>query len=171
MPGRRLIVFVGNCQLDALARLYRRVAAPPEDEVVYLASYQAADAAQRARVAQADVLLRQVLDFAPVVGELETSAKVHLVPHIGAAFLWPCTGSAHPRNAPAPFLDESGPYPAELGDFFSTGCLRPACRRKTPRKPTWPPTSPASGMPGGWPKSCWNDNATVTGSATPGSPT
>ncbi len=118
MPGRRLIVFVGNCQLDALARLYRRVAAPPEDEVVYLASYQAADAAQRARVAQADVLLRQVLDFAPVVGELETSAKVHLVPHIGAAFLWPCTGSAHPRNAPAPFLDESGPYPAELGDSF-----------------------------------------------------
>lgn len=118
MPGHRLIVFVGNCQLDGLARLYRRVAAGPEEDVVYLASYQEADADQRALVARADVLLRQVLEFAPVVGELETSAEVHLVPHIGAAFLWPCTGRAHPRNAPAPFLDESGPYPAELGDSF-----------------------------------------------------
>ena len=118
MPGPRLIVFVGNCQLDALANLYRRVAARPEDQVVYLASYRASDAAGCAQVAKADILLRQVLDFAPVVGDMQTRAEVHLVPHLGAPFLWPCTGRPHPYNAPAPSLDAHGPYPAELGDSF-----------------------------------------------------
>ncbi|HEX5328281.1 MAG TPA: WcbI family polysaccharide biosynthesis putative acetyltransferase [Acetobacteraceae bacterium] len=115
---RRLIVFVGNCQLDALAQLYQRLAAAPDDEVVYLASYRPAADAERDHVAEADILLRQVLDFAPRVGDVATRAETHLIPHIAAPFLWPCTGAPHPRNAPAPMLDASGPYPAELGDSF-----------------------------------------------------
>jgi tetratricopeptide (TPR) repeat protein len=114
----RMIVFVGNCQLEGLANLYRRIAARPDDTVVYLPSYQEADAAHRRAVADADLILRQVLDLAPRIGDMETRAETHLIPHISAAFLWPCTGSPHPRNAPAPFLDQHGPYPPELGDSF-----------------------------------------------------
>ena len=40
------------------------------------------------------------------------------MPHVAGAFLWPYTGQSHPKNAAAPFLDEAGPYPAELGDSF-----------------------------------------------------
>jgi hypothetical protein len=69
-------------------------------------------------VAGADVLVRQVLDFAPRIGDLDTRATVHLVPHVSAAFLWPHAGLPHPSNAPAPLLDASGPYPAEIGDSF-----------------------------------------------------
>lgn len=115
----RRVVFVGNCQLDTLANLYRRVAGSESSDVVtYLPSYRDANAGQRRIIADADVLVQQVLDFAPRIGDLETHATVHLVPHVAGAFLWPYTGQPHPKNAPAPFLDEAGPYPAELGDSF-----------------------------------------------------
>jgi hypothetical protein len=115
----RRVVFVGNCQLDTLANLYRRVAGPESgDSVVYVASYKDADAGQRKIIQEADVLVQQVLDFAPRIGDIATHASVHLVPHITGAFFWPYTGQPHPRNAPAPLLDESGPYPPELGDSF-----------------------------------------------------
>ena len=115
----RRVVFVGNCQLYTLANLYRRVAgSESDDNIAYVPSYQDADAGQRRIIAEADVLVQQVLDFAPRIGDLPTRATVHLVPHIAGAFLWPYTGQPHPKNAPAPFLDEGGPYPIELGDSF-----------------------------------------------------
>jgi len=113
------VVFVGNCQLDTLANLYRRVAgSESDDSVAYVPSYIDADAGQRRIIKEADVLVQQVLDFAPRIGDVATHATIHLVPHVAGAFFWPYTGQPHPRNAPAPFLDESGPYPAELGDSF-----------------------------------------------------
>jgi tetratricopeptide (TPR) repeat protein len=115
----RHLVFIGNCQTDTLAVLYRAIVAPRTGErVSYLASYLGADAAAAATVASADVVVRQVLDFAPRTDELEAQARSVLVPLIAAPFLWPCSGRAHPRNAPAPYLDPSGPYDAELGDSF-----------------------------------------------------
>ena len=83
-----------------------------------VAAYQNASDEERRKIAEADVLVSQVLDFVPRIGDLETRATVQLVPHVTAAFLWPHTGSPHPRNAPAPLLDASGPYPAEIGDSF-----------------------------------------------------
>ena len=117
--NRRTIVFVGNCQLGALAALYR-AAVPPElgNEVIYLPSYEAASADQLRQIAEADILLKQVLDFAPRIGDLATNAAVHLVPHVTAAFLWPCSGQPHPKNAPHRYSDGSGPYNGELGDSF-----------------------------------------------------
>jgi hypothetical protein len=115
----RKIVFAGNCQLAMLTSLYRRVVVPETEDVVdYVPSYQDASTQQRRAIAEADVLVSQVLDFIPRIGDLETTAKVHLVPNVTAAFLWPYTGSPHPRNVPEPMLDVSGPYPAELGDSF-----------------------------------------------------
>ncbi|HVC60816.1 MAG TPA: WcbI family polysaccharide biosynthesis putative acetyltransferase [Acetobacteraceae bacterium] len=116
---QRTVAFVGNCQLGTLASLYRRIL-PPEDapEVVYLPSYEAASDAQMRVVAEADIVVHQVLDFAPRIGELAASGTVHLVPHLTAFFLWPCTGHPHPSNQPHPYSDASGPYNTELGDSF-----------------------------------------------------
>jgi tetratricopeptide (TPR) repeat protein len=59
-----------------------------------------------------------VLDFAPRIGDLDTAATVHLVPHVTAAFLWPCSGRPHPKNQPHRYSDASGPYNGELGDSY-----------------------------------------------------
>jgi hypothetical protein len=102
-----------------LTSLYRRVVVPETGDVVdYVPSYQDATTEQRRAIAEADVLISQVLDFIPRIGDLETKAHVQLVPNVTAAFLWPYTSSPHPRNVPEPTLDESGPYPGELGDSF-----------------------------------------------------
>jgi tetratricopeptide (TPR) repeat protein len=115
----RHLVFIGNCQTDTLSVLYRAVVSPlTGEQVSYLPSYVAADTAAAALVAGADVVVRQVLDFAPQTDELASQARSVLVPLISAPYLWPCSGRAHPRNAPAPYLDPSGPYDAELGDSF-----------------------------------------------------
>jgi tetratricopeptide (TPR) repeat protein len=115
----KLIVFIGNCQAQTLAKLYSDMIAPRTGETIhYIASYQPTDAAAARLVAEADVVVRQVLDFVPSTNALPTSARLVLFPLISAAFLWPCSGSRHPRSAPAPHLDQAGPYSAELGDSF-----------------------------------------------------
>lgn len=119
MRVARTIVFVGNCQLGSLASLYRHVVpAATGDQVVYLASYEDASDQARRTLEAADIVVRQVLDFVPRIGDLKTRAAVHLVPHLAAPFLWPCTGQPHPLNAPHPYSDPSGPYNAEIGDSF-----------------------------------------------------
>jgi tetratricopeptide (TPR) repeat protein len=116
---KQTIVFAGNCQLAILADLYGRIVPNPNDnEIVYLPAHEAASEEQLRLVARADILVRQVLDFVPRIGDLETTAAVHLVPHVTAAFLWPCTGQPHPKNQPHRYSDPSGPYNAELGDSF-----------------------------------------------------
>ena len=115
----RSTVFVGNCQMLMLANLYRLLCPEAKRErVAYVASYQEANAGERNLIGDADVLVQQVLDFAPAIGELPTRAKVQLVPHVTGAFLWPYSGQAHPNNRPEPTLDQSGPYSPELGDSF-----------------------------------------------------
>ena len=116
---RRTIVFVGNCQLGTLSSLYNRVVAPEsDDEAVWFASYEDASPEQLRVIGEADIVVRQVQDFAPKIGDFATDAAVQLVPHVTAAFLWPCTGQAHPKNQPHRYSDASGPYSAELSDLF-----------------------------------------------------
>ena len=116
--NRPSVVFVGNCQMVALSTLYRHVSVGSDHEVIYVASYKDATDDARRAIADATVLVQQVLDFAPRIGDLPTRAKVHLVPLITAAFLWPYTGNPHPLNRPEPTIEQSGPYNAELGDSF-----------------------------------------------------
>jgi GNAT superfamily N-acetyltransferase len=112
-------VFVGNCQVGALAALHKRIVSPIDGgETVYIANYESASPEQLRTIAEARTLVTQVLDFVPKIGDLPTGGTVHLVPHITAAFLWPCTGQPHPHNQPHRFSDASGPYNAELGDSF-----------------------------------------------------
>ena len=121
----RSVVFVGNCQLGVLAHVYRQVIGDTiEDRVSWLPAYQPADPDQCRMVATCDILVRQVLDFVPRIGDLDRAGAEFLFPHVSGAFLWPYSGAPHPRNAPAPFLDEGGAYPAELGDAFLDGMIR-----------------------------------------------
>ena len=118
-PARLSTVFVGNCQMGALCSLYRRLLPPGSDhDVTYIASYQDATEDARRVVAHATVVVQQVLNFVPRIGDLATNAKVHLVPHASAAFLWPYAGTPHPLNRAEPTIEQSGPYNAELGDSF-----------------------------------------------------
>lgn len=113
------VVFVGNCQMEVLARLYKAACVCDDRiQVTYVASYEEATEAQLQVISQAGILVQQVLDFVPIVGDLKSGGRVVQVPHFTAAFLWPFTGQAHPQNRPEPMLDDSGPYPAELGDSF-----------------------------------------------------
>jgi hypothetical protein len=118
-PARLSTVFVGNCQMGALTSLYRRLLPQDSDhDVTYIASYNDATEEDRRAVANATAVVQQVLNFVPRIGDLATSAKVYLVPHASAAFLWPFGGTAHPLNQPEPTIEQSGPYNAELGDSF-----------------------------------------------------
>ena len=85
---------------------------------MYFASYVPADANAAEKVLGADVIVRQVLDFAPQTDDLCARGRTVLVPLISAPFLWPNSGRPHPRNAPAPYLEASGAYGADLGDSF-----------------------------------------------------
>jgi hypothetical protein len=117
--ARASIVFVGNCQMSALANMYRRAWPDGHDhDVIYLPNYvQATEEAAR-KVASTDILVQQIIDFVPQIGDLPTKGKVILVPHISAAFLWPYAGTPHPLNKPEPLIELSGPYNAEHGDSF-----------------------------------------------------
>jgi tetratricopeptide (TPR) repeat protein len=118
-PTRLSTVFVGNCQMGALCSLYRRLLPSGSDhDVTYVASYQDATEDVRQAVANATAVVQQVLNFVPRIGDLATKAKVYLVPHASAAFLWPYAGSPHPMNRPEPTIEQSGPYNGELGDSF-----------------------------------------------------
>jgi Polysaccharide biosynthesis enzyme WcbI/Tetratricopeptide repeat len=117
--ARASIIFVGNCQMGALTNIYRRALPEGHDhDVIYLASYVDATEEAARKVASADILVQQIIDFVPQIGDLPTQGKVVLVPHISAAFLWPNAGTPHPINKPEPLIDQSGPYNAELGDSF-----------------------------------------------------
>lgn len=115
----RNVVFLGNCQMGTLAHLYSVVVGDLiEDKVTWIPTYEKADGELLAALRSGDVLVRQVLDFLPQVCDIDTGAAVFLFPHVAGSFLWPNAGRPHPRNMPAPMLDESGPYSAELGDSF-----------------------------------------------------
>ncbi len=131
-PTRLSTVFIGNCQMGALCSLYRRLLPPNSDhDVSYVASYEDATVDARQAVANATVVVQQVLNFVPQIGDLATKAKVYLVPHASAVFLWPFSGSAHPLNRPEPTIEQSGPYGGELGDSFLNRMIAagasPAC--------------------------------------------
>ena len=116
----RLVLFLGNCQAEALASVYRaRAAAEIGDSVSFLSSVSRPSDSDVQLIQDADVIIEQVFDFKPTVAleDFTPNARVVRFPTVSGAFLWPFSGRAHPRNASFPFL-RGGPYPAELGDGF-----------------------------------------------------
>ncbi|MFO1026674.1 MAG: WcbI family polysaccharide biosynthesis putative acetyltransferase [Acetobacteraceae bacterium] len=114
----RLIVAVGNCQVAAMAGLFRKFsAARTGDRIEAIASYQDLSAEALDMIGQADVLIEQILDVAPkadVVGIPATAQRLY-IPSVSASFLWPFAGQAHPRNFVPSFMTV-GPYGGEAGD-------------------------------------------------------
>jgi Flp pilus assembly protein TadD len=103
-----------------LSELYRKfVGSYSGDQVSYIPSYEDLGDEDGRALAQADILVQQILDFEPRVDLSITKAGVqhHLVPFVTAAFLWPFATEAHIRNKPLPFLRD-GPYPPQIGDAY-----------------------------------------------------
>ena len=112
------IVFVGNCQTGAMWRLYQRTL--PEDRAGiprFVESYNAANEHSRQIIAGADILVWQMTEFAQAIGDIETRASCVFVPMVMCPFLWPYSGTPHPRNESFDILP-GGPYPGEFGDNF-----------------------------------------------------
>lgn len=112
------IVFVGNCQIGAMWRVYERTL-PRElaGNAVFIESYNAATPENRRAIAEADRLVWQVTEFDQEIGRIDSPAPRFLVPLVICPFLWPFAGEPHPRNMSPPCLPE-GPYPGEFGDAF-----------------------------------------------------
>lgn len=115
----RKIEFVGNCQTGSLARLYQRFVVPETGDVAnFTPAYLQTPVERRQRVAEADVVVLQVLDWVPKIGEIEVKSSLVIpVPLITGIFLWPYGCEPHVRTRETK-RGEFWPYPAELGDSF-----------------------------------------------------
>jgi tetratricopeptide (TPR) repeat protein len=127
IPARRVkvqrdrqIVLIGNCQMQAMAGLYRRfVAGRTGDTVEHVPSYQDLTDGHRNAIQRADVVVEQLFDLKPQADTeaLSTTTPRIFIPMVTAAFLWPFAGSPHPKNTHYPFLS-GGPYGGEASDSY-----------------------------------------------------
>ncbi len=120
----RQLVFVGNCQVEHLGLLFRRVISPTTgDRASCVPSYRDATSEDLQRIAEADIVVQQVHNWLPAIGEISTKARIVFVPHATGAFLWPYGGEAHPCDSKLA-AGELSPYPNELGDAFLNRLIR-----------------------------------------------
>ena len=117
------IVFVGNCQMGAMWRLYERTLPPERAHIPkFIQSYDAATEESRRLIAEAEVVVWQTTQYVQAIGEVASSAPRFLVPVVMCPFLWPYGGHPHPRNVSSDALP-GGPYPGEFGDAFLNQCI------------------------------------------------
>lgn len=111
------IFFFGNCQLQSLFEAYRALVVPVTGDVVaWQHSFSPLAGTTPENIARADVLVTQIANFEPKtrIDHLPTNARRMVVPVVGAAFLWPYSGTPHPDA-----LARHGsynPYPSERSD-------------------------------------------------------
>jgi tetratricopeptide (TPR) repeat protein len=116
----RQIVLIGNCQMQAMAGLYKRfVCGRANDVLQHVPSYEDLSDAHRAAIQQADLVVEQLFDQKQQVDTdaVATATPRIFIPMVTAAFLWPFAGSPHPKNAFHPFLS-GGPYGGEASDSY-----------------------------------------------------
>jgi tetratricopeptide (TPR) repeat protein len=122
----RRIVFVGNCQAYALMDAFNQHISPYTGErAFHVAAYHDIDAASRATLESADVIVDLIFDFAQRINiaDLGLKAPVVVVPYVNCNFLWPFAYEAHPSNHLAEFT-ATGPYPIQLGDAYLNRLMR-----------------------------------------------
>lgn len=119
MSGRK-IVFLGDCQANALMQIYRDFVVPLTDETVGWVNATQATEAELESIREADAVVSQVFNVernVTAAGMRPSALKVEF-PAIFVGFLWPFSGqAAHARNVPTP-RNGQGAYPAQLGDTF-----------------------------------------------------
>jgi tetratricopeptide (TPR) repeat protein len=99
------VIFVGNCQAQALYGAYLTWIAPGREETVqYVPAYEEADDAAIERIRQADLIALQITDADQKVNLADIGARGRVVrfPMVTAMFLWPFHSGAHPRDANIP---------------------------------------------------------------------
>ena len=114
------VAFYGNCQMEALAGVYVRfVCLHIGGDVRFIDAYRPIREQDREFIADAGLLVVQKPPMAlPTPWEnLSTSARIHIVPHVSAEFLWPYTGKERFQNPRGPGI-EDGVWPGEIGDEF-----------------------------------------------------
>jgi hypothetical protein len=112
------VVFIGNCQLMGIYQLYQKFVIPDDPTAAaYVPSYADPSPDDAQEIAHAEHLVVQVLHFTPNIGDIESKAIRHLIPHVWAPFIWPQVAEGHIRNRSYPFCPE-GPYPQDLSDRF-----------------------------------------------------
>ncbi len=115
-----MIVFIGNCQTRAISQLYETFVAPARGETVrYIESYQDLTDDARAALADARIVVEQVVDVEPkaLAEGVNPVARRVPCPLVACGFLWPFAGEARQGNAPLWHLP-GGPFPGELSDRF-----------------------------------------------------
>lgn len=116
----RHIVLIGNCQVQAMAGLYKRFVARRSGDVVeHVPSYQDLTEENRAAIERADLVVEQLFDLKQQADTdaVSTTTPRLFIPMVTAAFLWPFAGSPHPKNAGTPYL-AGGPYGGEAADSY-----------------------------------------------------
>jgi len=117
---RRTVAFVGNCQAQTLANVYRRRIAPLlGDQAIHIEATPGVPVASLEQLAQADVVVDQKFDAPDPIPEdliLRPGSPRRRFPYVSGRSHWPFSGAAHvnapqglPRGTP-------NPYPAEMGD-------------------------------------------------------
>ena len=114
------LVFVGNCQIQAMHGLYTRFCeAAAARDIHYIRSYDSLSDADRTCIVHADILVEQVQEFKPQaeIASIHTHADRIAVPLVHCGFYWPFAGQPHPNNPILPHM-ATGPYGAEMSDGF-----------------------------------------------------
>jgi tetratricopeptide (TPR) repeat protein len=117
----RRVVYIGNCQMQALVALHRRFVVPVSGDVPLLVDpYQALSDLDREAIASADLIVGQVTHDRSVddLTALGGSAPRHLVPTLGGSFYWPFANQSHINHL------KYGPYVGDLGDGFLNRMIR-----------------------------------------------
>jgi tetratricopeptide (TPR) repeat protein len=113
----RRIVFWGNCQMQVMHSLHSRFVKPLTDETsTFVDAFLPVSDSDRAAMAAADLIVGQI-NLNPrasleALAAVASPAPRHLVPTVGAPFLWPFAGQAHPK-----YLHFSR-FPPNMGDGF-----------------------------------------------------
>jgi tetratricopeptide (TPR) repeat protein len=119
------IVFLGNCQAQTLAAIFRRYIGPyTEYSFDFVDAHCHINDSSYERLNRADIVIRQVSLRPPALSHdhIPTRAHVHDVPLVSGAFLWPYQGNPHP-NPQVPRYGNP-PYPPEYTDRFLAKLLR-----------------------------------------------
>jgi tetratricopeptide (TPR) repeat protein len=95
----RTIAFVGNCQMRGLAAIYQNFAGKRcGDTAHYIRTEGAAQAPSLQRLAEADMVIGQLMEMGSTLAAVASAVrdkKVVHVPHAAGAFLWPQAGEPH----------------------------------------------------------------------------
>src|SRR5208282_3311914 len=99
------VVFIGNCQAQALFAAYRDWIGPERGETVqYVPAYEEDDEVAKDRIRHADVVALQVTDAEQKVSmaDQQITGRVVLFPMVTAFFLWPFHNGSHPLEKHIP---------------------------------------------------------------------